>query len=136
MDDAYRIHFMRISSELFPFASHAKYGYSLDYAAADLKVRVSPSRESYPDPSLKAAGDLANGYGHRLTLHPGQFTQIGSPKENVVEASIRELQCTLHPFGHSTVTQPNRTWADHCSILQLMGMGKDSVMIIHMGVRP
>ena len=33
---------MRISSELFPFASHAKYGYSLDYAAAELKVGVSP----------------------------------------------------------------------------------------------
>ena len=45
---------------------------------------------------MKAAGDLANGYGHRLTLHPGQFTQIGSPKENVVEASVRELECALH----------------------------------------
>ena len=29
---------MRISSELFPFASHDKYGYDLDYAAAELKV--------------------------------------------------------------------------------------------------
>lgn len=36
---------MRISSELFPFASHAKYGYSLDYAAADLKVS-GPPREN------------------------------------------------------------------------------------------
>ena len=87
---------MRISSELFPFASHAKYGYSLDYAAADLKVSVSSSRASHSDSLLKAAGDLANGYGHRLTLHPGQFTQIGSPKENVVEASVRELQCMLY----------------------------------------
>ena len=42
-DDAYSIRFMRISSELFPFASHAKYGYSLDYAADDLKVGLSPS---------------------------------------------------------------------------------------------
>lgn len=31
---------MRISSELFPFASHDKYGYDLDYAAAELKVRT------------------------------------------------------------------------------------------------
>ena len=29
---------MRISSELFPFASHDKYGYDLEYAAAELKV--------------------------------------------------------------------------------------------------
>jgi hypothetical protein len=28
-----------------------------------------------------------------MTLHPGQFTQIGSPKENVVEASVTELNC-------------------------------------------
>ena len=40
---------MRISSELFPFASHMKYGYPLDYAAADLKVRLSPSGASYAD---------------------------------------------------------------------------------------
>ena len=55
---------------------------------------------SYPDSdsSLKAAGDLAKGYGHRLTLHPGQFTQIGSPKENVVESSVRELQCMSYLF--------------------------------------
>jgi len=135
-DDTYRIRFMRISSELFPFASHVKYGYSLDYAAADLKVRLPPSRVSYADPTppLKAAGDLANGYGHRLTLHPGQFTQIGSPKESVVEASVRELQCMSYSiwlFGCYS-TEPDRI--DHCSILQLMGMGKDSVMIIHMGV--
>lgn len=45
---------------------------------------------------MKTAGDLANGYGHRLTLHPGQFTQIGSPKGNVVEASIRELECASY----------------------------------------
>ncbi|THH21408.1 hypothetical protein EW146_g129 [Bondarzewia mesenterica] len=93
-----KIRFMRISSELFPFASHAKYGYSLDYAAAE----------------LKAAGDLANSLGHRLTLHPGQFTQLASTKEDVVTASVRELKY-------------------HCSILRHMGMGEDSVIIIHMG---
>ena len=47
---------------------------------------------------LKAAGDLANGYCHRMTLHPGQFTQIGSPKENVIEASVRELECMFDPL--------------------------------------
>lgn len=92
------IRFMRISSELFPFASHDKYGYDLDYAAA----------------GLKTAGDLANLYGHRMTLHPGQFTQIGSPKQNVVDASVRELHY-------------------QCSILNHMGIGRDGVIIIHLG---
>ncbi|KAH9077821.1 UV-endonuclease UvdE [Lactarius deliciosus] len=92
------IRFMRISSELFPFASHDKYGYDLDYAAAELKT----------------AGNLANLYGHRMTMHPGQFTQIGSPKQNVVDASVRELHY-------------------HCSLLNYMGIGRDGVIIIHTG---
>lgn len=32
------IKFFRMSSEMFPFASHAIYGYSLEYAAEELKV--------------------------------------------------------------------------------------------------
>ncbi|XAO26222.1 UV damage endonuclease UvdE [Cryptococcus bacillisporus CA1280] len=93
-----KIRFMRMSSEMFPFASHAKYGYSLDFADAE----------------LKDAGELAKKYGHRLTMHPGQFTQLGSPKKAVVNASIRELEY-------------------HCEIMDRMGLGSDGVMIIHMG---
>jgi UV DNA damage endonuclease len=89
---------MRISSEMFPFASHATYGYSLDYCA----------------PLLAEAGKLAAKYGHRLTVHPGQFTQLGSPKEHVVEAAVRELNY-------------------HCEMLDLMGVGKDGVMVVHVG---
>ncbi|WVW86898.1 UV damage endonuclease UvdE [Kwoniella bestiolae CBS 10118] len=93
-----KIRFMRLSSEMFPFASHAKYGYDLAFAAE----------------GLKEAGDLAKKYGHRLTMHPGQFTQLGSPKPNVIEASIRELDY-------------------QCEIMDRMGIGKEGVMIIHMG---
>ncbi|PPQ98776.1 hypothetical protein CVT24_003334 [Panaeolus cyanescens] len=92
------IRFFRLSSEMFPFASHEKYGYSLDYCS-DL---------------LAQAGALANKYKHRLTTHPGQYTQLGSPKPNVVESSIREL-------------------AYHAEMLDLMGVGPDGVMIIHGG---
>ncbi|KIK69416.1 hypothetical protein GYMLUDRAFT_35478 [Collybiopsis luxurians FD-317 M1] len=93
-----KIRFLRISSEMFPFASHSIYGYSLSYCA----------------PLLAEAGALANKYGHRITTHPGQFTQLGSPKPGVVESSIRELKY-------------------HCQMLELMGIGKDGVMIIHGG---
>jgi UV DNA damage endonuclease len=63
---------------MFLFASHAAHGYDLSFVAEE----------------LKAAGDLAKKYGHRLTAHPGQNTQLASPKENVVDQSIRELECT------------------------------------------
>lgn len=42
---------MRMSSEMFPFASHPEYGYTLEYAQEE----------------LTAAGHLAKKYGHRLT---------------------------------------------------------------------
>ncbi|KAJ8086840.1 hypothetical protein PM082_005665 [Marasmius tenuissimus] len=93
-----KIRFLRMSSEMFPFASHGVYGYSLDYCAS----------------LLAQAGDLARKYGHRLTTHPGQFTQLGSPKPGVVEASIRELNY-------------------HSEMLDLMGVGADGVMVIHGG---
>ncbi|PIL28869.1 hypothetical protein GSI_08915 [Ganoderma sinense ZZ0214-1] len=92
------IRFLRVSSEMFPFASHQEYGYSLDYAEKE----------------LKAAGDLARKYGHRLTSHPGQFTQLGSPRDAVVTSAIRELEY-------------------HCQMFRLMGLDQDSIMIIHMG---
>lgn len=92
------IRFLRLSSEMFPFASHEHHGYSLDYCA-DL---------------LKEAGDLANKYGHRLTTHPGQFTQLGSTKQKVIDAAVRELNY-------------------HCQMLDLMGVGVDGVMIVHGG---
>ncbi|KAG1715613.1 hypothetical protein ID866_1537 [Astraeus odoratus] len=86
------------SSEMFPFASHEIYGYSLTYCA----------------PLLAQIGDLAKKYGHRLTMHPGQFTQLGSPRERVVQSSIRELKY-------------------HCEVLDLMGIGPDGVIVIHGG---
>lgn len=61
-NEKYGIKFLRISSAMFPFASHAKYGYSLDFAA-------EPLRE---------AGRLAMKFGHRLTTHPGQVGSIFS----------------------------------------------------------
>ncbi|KIM45281.1 hypothetical protein M413DRAFT_66385 [Hebeloma cylindrosporum] len=92
------IRFFRLSSEMFPFASHRDYGYSLEFCA----------------PLLAKAGALARKYSHRLTTHPGQYTQLGSPKPAVVEASVRDLEY-------------------HCQMLDLMNMGPDSVMVIHGG---
>ena len=101
-NEKYAIKFLRISSGMFPFASHAKYGYSLDFAKEP----------------LAEAGRLAMRYGHRLTTHPGQFTQLGSPRKGVVEASIRDLDY-------------------HSQLLGLLGLrgqaDRDAVMALHMG---
>lgn len=102
-NDKYGIKFMRLSSEMFPFASHAEYGYKLAPFASDV---------------LSDAGKVAGELGHRLTTHPGQFTQLGSPRAEVVESAIRDLEY-------------------HNEMLTLLRLpeqqNKDAVMVIHMG---
>ncbi|THH32849.1 hypothetical protein EUX98_g1369 [Antrodiella citrinella] len=91
------IKFLRVSSEMFPFASHADHGYSLEYAAEE----------------LKAAGDLAKKLGHRLTAHPGQFTQLGSPRDAVVTASFDYHHNWIYPSVHPVselLPLINETW--------------------------
>jgi UV DNA damage endonuclease len=56
-NDKYGIRFMRLSSEMFPFASHEEYGYKLAPFAAEI---------------LAEAGKVIADLGHRVTTHPGQ----------------------------------------------------------------
>lgn len=97
-NERHNIRFMRLSSEIFPFASHEEHGYDISFAAAELRT----------------AGDLAKKYKHRLTMHPGQYTLLSSPNPDITRRSVADLKM-------------------HADILDLMGMGADSVMIIHGG---
>ncbi len=63
---------------------------------------------------LKQIGEKAKGYNHRLTFHPGQYNVVGSPNRKCFEQTIKELKY-------------------HADILDLMGLGKDSVMVVHGG---
>ena len=63
-NDKFRIRFFRLSSEMFPFASHDVYGY-----------RLAP----FASEALAEAGGVAAKLGHRLTTHPGQVRLFYSP---------------------------------------------------------
>ena len=89
----------RLSSELFPHKSNAKaQEYNYDFAL-DL---------------LKEIGKKAKQYNQRITFHPGQYNVIGTPREDVLENTIRDLTY-------------------HTEVLDLMELGKDSVIVIHGG---
>ncbi|KAL4972340.1 UV-endonuclease UvdE-domain-containing protein [Aspergillus desertorum] len=102
-NDRYGIKFMRLSSEMFPFASHKEYGYKLAPFASE---------------ALGEVGRLVAELGHRVSVHPGQFTQLGSPRNEVLENSFRDLEY-------------------HSEMLQLLKLppqqDRDAVMILHMG---
>ncbi|KAH6611725.1 UV-endonuclease UvdE-domain-containing protein [Chaetomium sp. MPI-SDFR-AT-0129] len=102
-NERYGIRFMRLSSEMFPFASHEAHGYRLAPFASEV---------------LAEAGKVAAELGHRLTTHPGQYTQLGSPRKEVVDAAIRDLE--YHDEMLSLLQLPEQ-------------QNRDAVMILHMG---
>lgn len=102
-NEKFGIKFLRLSSEMFPFASHDVYGYKL---------------APFASKALAEAGQVAAELGHRLSTHPGQFTQLGSPRPEVITAAFRDLEY-------------------HCELLDLLKLppqaNRDAVMILHMG---
>lgn len=65
----------RMSSQMFPFASHREHGYS-----------ISKWKER-----LISIGDFARQNHIRITFHPGQFCVLSSQSENVIQNSLREI---------------------------------------------
>ena len=72
------IKFFRLSSALVPW------GDGLDLTTLKDYNEISTA--------LRKAGDYANANGIRITSHPGPFVVLTSPKKNVVEAAIKDLE--------------------------------------------
>jgi UV DNA damage endonuclease len=99
----YGIKFLRLSSEMFPFASHEEYGYKLAPFASE---------------TLAEVGKVVAELGHRVTTHPGQFTQLGSPRKSVIDNALRDL--SFHDEMLSLLRLPEQA-------------NRDAVMILHLG---
>jgi UV DNA damage endonuclease len=95
-----KIFLYRMSSEMFPFASHPDFYKNYDWSIFQEK--------------LKIIGELARHYNQTVTFHPGQYNQLTSSKESVVEKSIIDIDI-------------------HSKILDMMNCGDDSVIVIHGG---
>uniref|UniRef100_A0A6C0AZL6 UV damage repair endonuclease n=1 Tax=viral metagenome TaxID=1070528 RepID=A0A6C0AZL6_9ZZZZ len=63
---------------------------------------------------LKQIGEKSKKYNQRITFHPGQYNVIGTPSKSAFEHTINDLKY-------------------HCDILDLMGLDKNSVVVIHGG---
>ena len=76
-NEEHDIRLFRVSSDMFAFWS--------EYELKDL-----PDFEEISS-ALREAGDYAKEHGHRLTFHPGPYVVLGTPREDVAEKSIIEL---------------------------------------------
>ena len=102
-NEAHGIRFFRISSCIFPHLDNPK----LELGNYDIE---------FVKDKLKIIGDYAKAHGHRITMHPGQFVQLGSPRQDVVKQSFTDL-------------------ANHANLLKMMNLkpSDGSVLIIHGG---
>jgi UV DNA damage endonuclease len=65
---------------------------------------------------LGAIGSRANELGIRLSFHPGQFCVLNSEREEVVVATLRDLEL-------------------HAEVLDLMDQPAEAVVVLHVGAR-
>ncbi len=76
-NEEHDIRLFRVSSDMFAFWS--------EYELEDL-----PDFEEI-NCALREVGDYAKQHAHRLTYHPGPYVVLGTPREDVAEKSIIEL---------------------------------------------
>jgi UV DNA damage endonuclease len=87
-----------MGQNLIPFASHPAFPYEWETEHGEI---------------LRESGELARDLGIRLSMHPGQYINPGSPKPDVVQRSLTELRYVARVFD-------------------LLG-SSDSVAVLHMG---
>ena len=104
-NEEHGIRVFRLSSEMFQHKTNPRVpDYTYDFALDH----------------LKRIGDYAKEKGHRLTFHPGQFNNLGSPRQIVIDQTFKDLEY-------------------HADVLDLLGFqydtphGRNSVMVIHGG---
>ncbi|WP_078390959.1 UV DNA damage repair endonuclease UvsE [Shouchella patagoniensis] len=74
----YDIRFLRLSSELVPFATHPEMTWNWKQDEDVLKLTNQFKKEQQEK-------------GLRFSMHPGQYSVLNSPKEHVVENAIKDL---------------------------------------------
>jgi UV DNA damage endonuclease len=93
------IRLFRMSSDIVPFAGNPVN--TLDWLTLF-------------SPQLNALGGKAKKMGVRLSMHPGQYTVLNSPRGDVVRAAVRDLEY-------------------HTSFMDAMGLGQENKIILHIG---
>lgn len=97
----HQIQMLRVSSDLIPFATKKKDGVDLDWRNY-FKKEFEDLRNSIKQLKI------------RISFHPGQYTVLNSPKKEVVERAIADLNY-------------------HADLLALLGGNQSNKMVIHIG---
>lgn len=91
--------FLRITSDLVPLASHPRNWFPWPEAFAERFAQI---------------GELIRAHGMRISMHPGQYTLLNSPRAQVVAAAVADLHY-------------------HAQVLELLGLDETAKIQIHVG---
>ncbi len=91
--------FLRITSDLVPLASHPRNRFPWPEAFAEKFAEI---------------GKLIRAYDMRISMHPGQYTLLNSPRPQVVAAAVADLSY-------------------HAQVLELLGLDEMAKIQIHVG---
>lgn len=90
---------LRLSSDMFPhYTDSETEPYTMDFAKD----------------ALQKAGECAHKHGHRITMHPAQFNQVGAKSQSVFEKTVSDLGM-------------------HADILDNMNINEDGILCVHGG---
>lgn len=97
----------RLSSDMFPHYSNSSY-------------KKDPYDLEFVSKYLNRAGRRALRYNQRLSMHPGQYNQIGAKTDDVFKNTVKDLSC------HATVLdkiEGDRDYGENRGILCIHGGG-------------
>lgn len=94
--------FYRLSSDMFPHISQPKLSELLEETQHSYYQTLQ-----FAIPQIEEIGLMAYNANIRLTMHPGQFNQLGSPTQSVVDNTFSDLkwQCLLLDIMENAINQ-------------------------------
>jgi UV DNA damage endonuclease len=95
----HNIRHLRLSSDMFPHYTDTE---------------TEPYDMKFAYDALKSAGETANRLQHRITMHPGQYNQVGAKDKSVWEKTVKELSM-------------------HAEILDNMNIDNNGILCVHGG---
>lgn len=101
--DRIDVRVFRLSGSTIPYGTHP------DLPELDYRRQLDAC-----GPQLEALGRRARGLGLRLSTHPGQYTVLNTPHEDVAAKALLDLE-------------------QDAALLDALGLGPEAVIVIHVG---
>ena len=95
----------RISSDLLPLYGHVDYMHLYDHNA------IAPIMQQL----LKRIGEIVKTNNIRISTHPSQFITLTSDRPDVVDNSIRDLECAKRIFEYMELSPNECSINIHCN---------------------